>query len=123
MQFLFITGLRTCPGGKCKSSNSRKIFPTGTSNSYFLCLQEVKISDLEFKEAHSGLNRMCSFSLKHNLHVLVTGLNAGMFVFKNFHVMIGLFPLFCSFKKWVESVVLLSGVGVSRLHLCLLHLM
>ena len=27
----------------------------GTSSSDFLCLQDVNISDLEFREAHSGL--------------------------------------------------------------------
>ena len=58
----------------------------------------------------------------HNLHVLVTGLYAGIFVFKNFHAMVGLFPLLSSSRKWVESVVLFSGVGVFRLFLCLLYL-
>ena len=45
----------------------------------------------------------------------------GIFVLKNFHSIEGLFPAACSFRKWVESVVLLSGEGVSRLDLCLLY--
>ena len=71
------------------------------------------------KNLRSGVQRGALW-LKQD--VLVTGLNAGMFVFKNIHVMIGLFPLFCSLRKWVESVVLFSGVGISRLDLCLLYL-
>ena len=94
----------------------------GTNNSDFLCLQDVNISDLEFRVAHSGLNRIWYFSLRHNLQVPVTGLKAGMFVFRNFHDNEGLFPAASSFKKYVESVVLLSGEGFSRLVLCLLYL-
>ena len=37
----------------------------------------------------------------------------GIFVLKNFHSIEGLFPAACSFRKWVESVVLLSGEGAS----------
>ena len=66
----------------------------GTNNSDLLCLQAENISDLEFRVASSGLNSMCSFSQRQCLQVSVTGLNVGIFVLRNFHVMIGLWPLF-----------------------------
>ena len=94
----------------------------GTNNSDFLCLQEVKISDLEFRVADSGLNKIWNFSLMHSLHVPVTGLNDGMFVFRNFQEITGFFPAAFSLRKWVESVVLFWGEGFSKLVLCLLYL-
>ena len=56
--------------------------------------------------AISGLKTIVNFSLMQSLQTPVTGLNVGMLVFKNFQDMVGLFPASCSFRKWVESVVL-----------------
>ena len=57
-----------------------------------------------------------------SLQTPLTGLNVGMFVLKNFQDIVGLFPASCSFRKWVERVVLFWGEGVSMLPLCLLYL-
>ena len=70
----------------------------GTNNSDLLCLQAENISDLEFRVASSGLNRMCNFSQRQSLQVSVTGLNVGIFVLGNFQVMIGLWPAVFSLK-------------------------
>ena len=43
----------------------------GTNNSDLLCLQAENISDLEFRVASSGLNRMCNFSQRQSLQVSV----------------------------------------------------
>ena len=39
-----------------------------------MCLQDVKSSDLRFREAVSGLYRMKYFSVMQRSHLLVTGL-------------------------------------------------
>ena len=56
----------------------------GTSNSNFLCLQAVNISDLELRVAHSDLKSIWNFLLRHNLQVPVTFLSKKFFVKKNF---------------------------------------
>ena len=86
-------------GGVSSFQPSWDLGSGGTNNLDFLCLQAVNISDLEFRVAHSGLKRIWNFSLRHNLQVPVTGLKAGMFVFRNFHDKMGLFPAASSFKK------------------------
>ena len=68
--------------------------------------------------ANSGLKRMCNFSLVQSMQISVTGLNVGMFVFKNFQDKVGLFPASFSLRKWVDKVVLFWGEGVSMLALC-----
>ena len=72
--------------------------------------------------ADSGLKRMWNFSLVQSMHISVTGLNVGMFVFKNFQDKVGLFPASFSLRKCVDKVVLFLGEGVSMLALCLLNL-
>ena len=47
--------------------------------SLVLCLQEEKNSSLWLIVAPSGLNIMKYFSVRHNRHVLVTGLKLGAF--------------------------------------------
>ena len=63
--------------------------------------------------ANSGLKRMCNFSLVQSMQISVTGLNVGMFVFKNFQDKVGFFPASFSLRKWVDKVVLFWGDGVS----------
>ena len=94
----------------------------GTNNSACLCLHAEKISVLEFKVASSGLKRMKNFSLVQRAHFPVTGLKVGTFVFRNFQVTFGWWPLASSARKWVERVVLLRGEGYFMLFLCLLYL-
>ena len=94
----------------------------GTSSSAFLCLQAEKISFLELRVANSGLKRIWNFSLVQSMQISVTGLNVGMFVFKNFQDKVGLFPASFSLRNWVDNVVLFWGEGVSMLALCLLNL-
>ena len=72
--------------------------------------------------ADSGLNKMWNFSLVQSMQISVTGLNVGILVFKNFQEIVGLFPASFSLRKWVDSVVLFWGEGVSMLALCLLYL-
>ena len=78
----------------------------GTKSSAFLCLQAEKISFLELSVAISGLKTIVNFSQMQSLQTPVTGLNVGMLVLKNFQDIVGLFPASCSFRKWVERVVL-----------------
>ena len=70
----------------------------GTNDSDLLCLQAENISDLEFRVASSGLKSMCNFSQRQSLQVSVTGLNVGIFVLRNFQVMIGLWPAVFSLR-------------------------
>ena len=70
----------------------------------------------------AGLKRMWDFSLVQSMHISVTGLNVGMFVFKNFQDKVGLFPASFSLRKWVDKVVLFLGERVSMLAFCLLNL-
>ena len=72
--------------------------------------------------ADSGLKRMWNFSLVQRMQISITGLNVGLFVFKNFQDKVGLFPVSFSLRKWVDKVVLFWGEGVSMLALCLLNL-
>ena len=72
--------------------------------------------------ANSGLKRMWNFSLVQSLQISVTGLNVGMFVFKNFQDKVRFFPASFSLRKWVDKVVLFWGEGVSMLALCFLNL-
>ena len=48
----------------------------GTNRRDLLCLQDDRISYLEFKEADSGWKRIWNFSLRHILHVFVMGVKS-----------------------------------------------
>ena len=46
-----------------------------------------------------------NFSLRHNLHLFVIGLNTGMFLSKNFQVTLGALPACISFQKYFDMEV------------------
>ena len=54
-----------------------------------ICLQWENISCLELSVAKWGFKTMLNFSLRHNLHVLVTGLKSGIFDSKIFWLTLG----------------------------------
>ena len=65
---------------------------------------------------------MLNFSLRHNLHVLVTGLKSGILDSKIFQLTLGSPPKSFSVQKWVERLVDSSGSLYFMLLLCFAYL-
>ena len=59
----------------------------GPKNSDLFCLLEENIYDIELIAL--DLKDKMYFSVRQSLHMFVTGLKVGMFVFKNFQEMVG----------------------------------
>ena len=88
-----------------------------------MCLQWAKISCLLLSVAKCGFRTILNFSLTHNLQIFVTGLYVGIFFSKIFHSTFGSPPASFTVQKWVDRVVLPSGLYTLNEALCFPYLL